>query len=240
MITKYDEFLNESLFNIDREELAETINKIAKHIPPEIIDVLNKSKDKIFPMLGKYVTNGELDLSKLGFLVSVSEGLTDTEWYEDNYENRDESTLYRILKKVFGFPVYAVQSIIAFLKDIFEDGWVMGSLMTLLIAMLMFVVSILGWYTVSAIEAHNNGLSAGDVVTEVEYHRPYTTHQMIGKIPTTTHHPARWTFEVRGIDKKGNERIELWSTTDGKTAEKVHQGHHVNQIDFAWEGTLKK
>ncbi len=239
MITKYDEFLNESLFNIDREELAEAINRISKHIPQEIIDVLNKSKDKIFPFLSKYVTDGQLDLSKLGFLVSVSEELN-TDWYEDNYENRDESPLYRVLKKVFGFPVYLVQITIDFLKETFEDSWVMGSLMTILIAMIMALISFLGWYTVSAIEAHNNGLTIGDVITVVEYHRPYTTHSMVGKVPVTTYHPARWTFEVRGIDKKGNERIEMWSTHDGVKAEQVDKGDRVNQEDFAWEGTVKK
>lgn len=238
MITKYDAFLNESLFNIDREELADTINKIAKHIPSEIIDVFNKSKDKIFPLLGKYVTGGELDLSKLSFLVSINEDYYNksTHWYTKNEEDK----LYNILKKIFGFPVYLAQVTVEFIKDGFEDGWFMGSIATILVAIIMFIVSFLGWYTVSAIEAHNNGLTMGDVISTVEYHRPYTTHSMVGKVPITTYHPERWTFEVRGIDKKGNERIEQWATTDGVKAEQVDKGDRVNQEDFAWSSTIKK
>jgi hypothetical protein len=63
---------------------------------------------------------------------------------------------------------------------------------------------------------------------------------MVGKVPVTTYHPAAWHFEVRGIDKHGKERIEQWCTTDGKKAERVHDGQHVDQDDFTWEGTIKK
>jgi hypothetical protein len=241
MITTYDEYLNESLFHINRKELENTIKKVGEKIPQKLIDALNKSKEQIFPRLGKYVENGQLDLSKLSFLVSVNErydyGYHDSkEWYTK--EESDKA--YNILKKVFGFPIYAIQLLVEFIKDVFEDGWFMGSLMVLLIAVLMALVSILGWYTVSAIEAHKNGLTVGDVITDVRYTAPYVTHQMVGKIPTTTYHPAMWHFQVKGIDKKGKERIEQWYTTDGKRAERVHPGQHISQEDFSWEGTVKK
>ena len=238
MITKFDNFVNESLFNIDREELNKNLQLIGKHYPVKLIDAFRKNIDKIKPFLDKYTKDGQLDLDKLSFLVSINES-----YYHDStywYTKEESDKLYNILKKVFGFPVYLVQLLIEFIKDGFEDGWFMGSMAVVLIAIIMFVISIISVYTVDAIEAHKNGLTAGDVISQVEYHRPYYTTALVGKVPITTHHPARWTFEVRGIDKKGKERIEEWGTTDGYKAEKVNKGLHVNQADFYWEGTVKK
>jgi len=226
-IKTYDNFLNESLFSIKQDELDKAIEAVSKHIPSKLIDVIQKNMDKLEPFYNKYFKNGELQLDKMKFLLSVEEG---TNWYSNNEENK----FVNILKKVFGFPIVVVQYLIKFIRDGFETHWFMGSFAILTLAAIIFSFGFVGHVINEAIDKARNGIEQGIVISAepkfVKAHMVYTPKTRYWQIDA-------WYFEVK--DDETN-RIEQWFTEDPSKLDDIEKGDKVDNKDFMWKSTIEK
>jgi hypothetical protein len=232
--------LNESLFNIDKDELQKMINKISKLLPVD--KILSKANDFKNFMKKFSLSDGSFNMSKVPF-ISLNENIfwDFNDWYSDEGENK----ILNILKKVFLFPTWCISILIGELIDCFEDReFLMGSLLVLLAAMVIGIFSILGYYGYNYGEKLINGIDNGIVISETPKFVPSHTDLVPitisnGKSTTVVMTPVlvpdTWYFEV-----KNNDRIEKWSTTDKSKLDDIEKGDTVNNDDYIWCDNIKK
>jgi hypothetical protein len=232
--------LNESLFNIDKDELQKMINKISKLLPFD--KILSKSGDFKNFMKKFSLPSGYFNMSKVPF-ISLNENIFNdfNDWYSDEGENK----ILNILKKVFLFPTWLISFLIGEIYYSFADrDFLMGSLLVIIAAMVIGIFSVLGYYGYNYTDKLINGIDNGIVISETPNFVPAHTDLVpitISNGKTTTvvitpiFVPDTWYFEV-----KNSDRIEKWSTTDKSKLDDIEKGDTVNNDDYIWCDNIKK
>lgn len=237
-IFTYDEFISEELLygKIDIDEINKVVAKLYRNVNSDVIEKLNKYKDKFLPFLKKYTKDGKILLFKI--LKDANQNISESSNrgikiggdfnYQPNKPNKKSNIFSDFLKIFSGL----------FNVNIFVYGLLVGAIGVFICASSMLIHNI--------IDHRSSGIEKGVIVSDIKFEEAHDDFPIVEYVSSngstdsynfTEHVPDTWMFEVKDIE---SDRIERWSTTNKELINNIEKGDTLSSDDFKWDFTIKE